>query len=190
MYGTPLLAQVLLRGTTMWGILGAYVVAFAAVAYAIALVDGHLQMYTLLWGPLIFVFISYEIERMMRVAFVRNALLLDGRQALVQSTVLEANLKHKMANEQHLARKEEELLRSVMGNVAHDMKTPLHSISAEVECIVEAVTDGFQGLARHGDEVARIASHVKSKVCRPPTRPHFWCFTLTLGVSRSNHVHV
>jgi signal transduction histidine kinase len=99
-----------------------------------------------------------------------------------------------MANEQHLARKEEELLRSVMGNVAHDMKTPLHSISAEVECIVEAITDGFQGLARHGDEVARIASDVKSKVCRHTPRPrpplfmlhtdHLFLLVLSISCSR------
>jgi hypothetical protein len=218
MYGTPLLAQVLLRGTTMWGILGAYVVAFSAVGFAMVVTDGYVQMYTLLWGPLIFIFIAYEIERLMRVAFVRNALLIDGRRALVESAKHEAKLQHEHATAQHLARKEEELMRrwsrpspspprhlalpptthtrastppsppfdppfrvmySIMGNVAHDMKTPLHSINAELECIVETVTEGCKDLMRHGEDVGSIADGIKLKVS-----------AATLTLFYPSHAHV
>ena len=45
-------------------------------------------------------------------------------------------------NEALLASKEQEQLRSIMGNVAHDLKTPLHSIMAEIEHLKELINAG------------------------------------------------
>jgi signal transduction histidine kinase len=42
-------------------------------------------------------------------------------------------------HEAHLASMEQEQLRSIMGNVAHDLKTPLHSIMAEIDYLKELI---------------------------------------------------
>lgn len=44
-------------------------------------------------------------------------------------------------NDAQMAAKEQEQLRSIMGNVAHDMKTPLHSIIAEIDFIRQSVPE-------------------------------------------------
>jgi signal transduction histidine kinase len=60
---------------------------------------------------------------------------------LEMKILAEENEKKVKAAEQEalLASKEQEQLRSIMGNVAHDLKTPLHSIMAEIEHLRQTI---------------------------------------------------
>jgi signal transduction histidine kinase len=49
-------------------------------------------------------------------------------------------------HEAHLASKEQEQLRSIMGNVAHDLKTPLHSIMAEIEHLRQTIEHACESI--------------------------------------------
>ena len=132
-----------------------YAIAAVTVIYALIYVDGQLQAYTALWS-FVFLLISIELERWMRVAFIRHMLLVDSRRTAIAAAENEATQIVRVAqagqtaaenaaqilelnNNAHLASKEQELLRSIMGNVAHDMKTPLHSIIAELDYIHDAI---------------------------------------------------
>jgi signal transduction histidine kinase len=45
-----------------------------------------------------------------------------------------------------LASKEQEQLRSIMGNVAHDLKTPLHSIMAEIDFLRQTIENACESI--------------------------------------------
>lgn len=49
-------------------------------------------------------------------------------------------------HEAFLASKEQEQLRSIMGNVAHDLKTPLHSIMAEIDFLRQAIEQANEAM--------------------------------------------
>ena len=50
-------------------------------------------------------------------------------------------------NDARLAAKEQEQMRSIMGNVAHDLKTPLHSITAEIDFLRHTANKAHQQAA-------------------------------------------
>jgi signal transduction histidine kinase len=167
-YLAPIFYTVLFRRMSMMGGFISYAIAAVAVLYATTVVDGKLQCYSILW-IFVYIFVSIELERWMRVSFVRHKLLLDSQQTAIAAAENEAKARIEMHNAQaaqtaaesaaqiqdlnnkaHLAVKEQEMMRHIMGNVAHDMKTPLHSINAELEsfrntiglAIEEAVAPG------------------------------------------------
>jgi signal transduction histidine kinase len=177
MYGVPLFLQFLLRGTSLRGVLLSYGVAFAAVVYAMVAVEGYLQCYSIL-NLLVFPIMSVELERWMRVAFVRHKLVVESREtaiaaaenetkqvilsALAAQTAAENAAKIlDLNNKAHLAAREQEMLRHIMGNVAHDMKTPLHSIFAELEGVRDAVGKACDDAAVPGADVSSILSGMK-----------------------------
>jgi signal transduction histidine kinase len=61
-------------------------------------------------------------------------------------------------NKAHLATKEQE----IMGNVAHDMKTPLHSIFAELESVRDAVDEACKEAAVPGADASVVLGRLKS----------------------------
>ena len=163
MFVLPVYFQLLLRGISLRAMFVSYAIALASVVYAIVTVGGYLQCYTI-QNLLIFLIMSVELERWMRVAFVRHKLVVDSRQTAIAA--LEGKAKQvvfsahaaqiaaenaakilDLGNKAHLASKEQEMLRHIMGNVAHDMKTPLHSIFAELEGVRDAVDKACKNAA-------------------------------------------
>jgi signal transduction histidine kinase len=65
-------------------------------------------------------------------------------------------------NKAHLAAKEQDMLRHIMGNVAHDMKTPLHSIFAELEGVRDAVNVACKDAAVPRADVSSVLGRLQS----------------------------
>ena len=149
LYAIPLSAQIAFRGITVEALAICWVFVIFFVLYSLIRVEGWIQLWTVLYS-IIFINISFEIERLMRVTFVQTrAMLAAERSKLIRDLQLEAEVnltklrnRHELEivevsaeNERKLREKENFQLRSLMGNVAHDLKTPLHSIEADLEVL-------------------------------------------------------
>jgi signal transduction histidine kinase len=116
-----------------------YLFALASIVSALVIARADFQMYSAFWG-LGFVAICIELERWMRVAYVHHKLIMSARAKEEKLAVQVAAAVHAaqilgLNNQAHLAAKEQTLMRQIMGNVAHDMKTPLFSIRAELDSL-------------------------------------------------------
>ena len=174
----PVFITMMSRGVSLFGNILCYVIAAVTVLYAMVVVRGEMQSYSILY-LLVYIIITLELERWMRVSFVRHKLLIDSRQTAIAAAENEAkqvvfaaqaaqNVAENTAkildlnNKAHLAAKEQEMLRHIMGNVAHDMKTPLHSIIAELGSVREAVCDACNDAAVPGADVSQVLGRLKS----------------------------
>lgn len=81
----PLMLQCLWRGMNYHLVMCAYLVGAAAIAYAIYVTDGAIQMYTLLYTTG-FMVVSHEVERFMRSMFIAKMMLAESsnRQLVLQ----------------------------------------------------------------------------------------------------------
>jgi signal transduction histidine kinase len=149
-YFVPISAQVLLRGLSIRTVVLSYLFTIGTILCALLASGAEPQLYSAFSG-LVYVAVCVELERWMRVAYVRNKLILSARESKRRLTVekrrlaLEvAEVRHStqvmnMSNQAHLAAKEQALMRQIMGNVAHDMKTPLFSIRAELDSLKDII---------------------------------------------------
>jgi hypothetical protein len=132
LYLSPLMTQCIFQGISGPAVLICWSLNLFFVIVSAAHVGGFLEIWTILYS-ILFMNISFMIERLMRVTFV------EGRAALAAVTT---SIEHErgllevsIENERLLKEKEIYQLRSLMGNVAHDLKTPLHSIEAYLEVL-------------------------------------------------------
>ena len=88
MYGAPLICHVIFRGTSIWSVLISIVTCCCAIVASLIIVDGWLQMY-IVFNSLVFMSIVVEMERWMRIAFIR-------RQLLLETTSLKLVIQHQM----------------------------------------------------------------------------------------------
>ena len=132
LYVIPLVAQCILRGISLQALILCCTLGVVFVAIASAHVGGLVEAWTTIYS-IFFLVIMFSVERLMRVTF-------DHGQTMLAAVKL--NNKHELEllelstnNERKLKEKEIFQLRSLMGNVAHDLKTPLHSIEANLEVL-------------------------------------------------------
>ena len=132
LYAIPIVCQCLFRGISVEALVICWIATVFFVLYALLEVKGWRQMWTLAYS-VIFMNISYEMERSYRVVY-------DQRIKAAYSA--EITERHKLnmqvkaqSIEAKLREKEDLQLRSLMGNVAHDLKTPLHSLEADLEVL-------------------------------------------------------
>ena len=132
LYVVPLMGQSILRGVSMQALLIAWISNIIFVLVATLHVGGWLEAWVIIYS-IIFINITYMIERLMRVTFV---------QSRATIAAVELNSQHEFDLleistdiERKVKEKEIQQLRSLMGNVAHDLKTPLHSIVADLEVL-------------------------------------------------------
>ena len=121
-----------MRGISIGALIVCWALVVFFVAYALMELNGWLEVWSLLYS-IIFMNISCEMERFNRVIFIQSKVVarsIDCRNSLGRI------LKGKYAEDERKMKEQETLqLRSLMGNVAHDMKTPLHSIEADLEAL-------------------------------------------------------
>ena len=132
LYAVPIAAQSVMRGISIGALIVCWALVVFFVAYALMELNGWLEVWSLLYS-IIFMNISCEMERFNRVIFIQSKVVarsIDCRNSLGRI------LKGKYAEDERKMKEQETLqLRSLMGNVAHDMKTPLHSIEADLEAL-------------------------------------------------------
>ena len=132
LYSIPIAAQCLVRGITAEAVLLSWIFTVFFVVFAICQAKAWGQMWTGFY-MIIFMNISYEMERFYQTLFTHNKRLLSAfeRHGVAQQR-LHAQQK---LTENDIREREATHLRILMGNVAHDLKTPLHSIEADIEVL-------------------------------------------------------
>ena len=131
-YLIPIMVQNLLRRISVGALVVSWVICVTFVIVASIHVGGWLQIWTVLYSSL-FIIVTFMIERLTHATFLQGqdmiaACELRGKHQL---ELLESSSE----NERNLREKEIIQLQSLMGNVAHDLKTPLHSIEAGLEVL-------------------------------------------------------
>jgi signal transduction histidine kinase len=150
-YLCPVIAQLLLRGIRFKTIILCWIIGIAFVIAAFIYVRGYYHVYTVLIS-LFFLYIPFEIERFMRISYsqqqeLKNQVIIErlreDKKRIDERERLEKDLralqsvyeKQKMEQEKKAAELECHHLRSLIGNVAHDLKTPIQSISMGIEVL-------------------------------------------------------
>jgi hypothetical protein len=77
LYSTPMLAQIIIKGISVEALTLSWLLIVVFVVYAVVLVNGWFQIWTILY-VIIFINISYEFERLMRVSFLHNKEMLTA----------------------------------------------------------------------------------------------------------------
>ena len=134
LYLAPLVCQCLLRGTSIQSLVGCCFLGVLFVILACVHVGGINEAWTVVYS-IFFMILMYNIERLQRITFIHS-------QSILAAVKLNARhefelLELSAENERKLKEREIYQLRSLMGNVAHDLKTPLHSIEADVDVLKE-----------------------------------------------------
>ena len=131
-YLVPLLAQCCLRGVSAQCLFLTSALGLAFVVGAFAYFGGSPQIWIISFFGF-FANITYVIERLMRVNFNQGLVM----AAADRMTIERESALRDVLSQNEVKMKETEIfqLRSLMGNVAHDIKTPLHSLEADIEVL-------------------------------------------------------
>jgi signal transduction histidine kinase len=108
----------------------------ASVIY-IGDVEGN--VWTLLY-PSLFLLLAYEHERFKVSSFLTSKLALEHAIETERTKYEQEAMTVMAAREQEAKDREHEVLRSLIGNVAHDLKTPLQSVSMGLEGLKASIT--------------------------------------------------
>ena len=152
-YWFPLMAQLMIRNVSIRTLVLTSILGLITVAFC--LIYGNLwNDYFVLISWIWYSNASFEIERLQRVGYTQTLKLIDQKELELEQLKQERTMQEVMAaqklkldrteDEKRLKEAEASQLRSLMGNVAHDLKTPLFTIEADVETlkmIVEAIPD-------------------------------------------------
>ena len=145
MFLVPIGGQIVMRGLSAEGLVSCWLVTLLFLLYAVTYVRGWSNMWVVLY-IISFTTVSFEVERLLRQSYVQGITMLAGQKEKLRveadarlSTMISLHkvelLKVTSENDKKLRASESLQLRSLMGNVAHDLKTPLHSIEADMEVL-------------------------------------------------------
>jgi hypothetical protein len=150
LYTLPIIAQIVLRAVTISAILFCWISVMGFMIFSFFYVSGWDHYWILIYSA-IAMNISYEFEVLTRVNYVRNLALISEEESKIETLKRTQQTEKDLIimrsqyeidrvqalseNERILKLKEIDMLRSLMGNVAHDLKTPLYSIEADVDVL-------------------------------------------------------
>ena len=143
LYMIPLCGQLIMKCVSLRVLTMSYLLCSAVVAFCIFYSKSN--DYFALINVLIFINATFEITRLQRVYYVemlkvqkhqKIVLTQIKQEQVTKETIREQELLlHRAEDEKRLKDKEAFQLRSLMGNVAHDLKTPLFVLEADVETL-------------------------------------------------------
>ena len=150
LYSIPLLAQISLRCISLHALVICYIISFAVVAFCVFHTKSSLySSYPDLIVIMLFVNSSFEITRLQRLSFVDTLKAKEQEQMEIEQVKKEQKIqeeaeKSRVVQQLQLDRAEDEKrlketetlqLRSLIGNVVHDLKTPLFAIEADMDML-------------------------------------------------------
>ena len=138
MYVSPLALQFSLRGIRTQTLVICYLLSLFFVVIASVHVRGIIEAWSIMYS-FFFLILMFTVERLQRATFMHGQLMIAAIK-LGNKHELEL-LELSTENERKLKEKEIFQLRSIMGNVAHDLKSPLHSIEADLESLRVSVSN-------------------------------------------------
>lgn len=147
-YISPILVQLLFKGIRITTIILSWAVSTIFIIISIVHVNAYTEIWTILYS-LFFLFIMSEIERIMRVSYLQDKKVTfseikrkEASAALKIEQIATEKVKYELKIVSLQAEKDKRAieverarLRSLIGNVAHDLKTPLQSIGMSIELL-------------------------------------------------------
>ena len=201
LYSLPFLAQLLMRCISLHVLVMCYILSFGVVAFCVFYTNSSIYSnYPSLIIIVLFANASFEITRLQRLSYVdtlkdqqREQVEIEQvkkeqkMQALVQKMKLDAaedeTLKAKqqlqldrVEDEKRLKEIETVQLRSMIGNVVHDLKTPLFAIEADMDMLKMCYS--YISKDTVDDATNRMRHQFNLVLIIPYLRPHFMLHTL------------
>ena len=160
---TPLVIQMYFQGVSRWGVLIASLISIAFLVASLVIVKGECDAFSVAYA-LFFLHTCYESQRVKCEDFL-NSKRINQQECQMQNTELEHQKEMvEMANK--LSQLETDQLRSIYGNVAHDLKTPIQSIAVGIESLrTNFVTTPKETMGRRGTMDANTVLDIISASC-------------------------
>ena len=143
LYAMVLLGQLIMKSVSILVLTVSYILCLAVVAFCVFYSKSN--DYFVLINGLFFINASFEIMRLQRVNYVKMLKVkkhekmaleqLKQEQGIQEVVRAQELMLHRVEDEKRLKESEAVQLRSLMGNVAHDLKTPLFAIEADVDTL-------------------------------------------------------
>ena len=140
----PVISQLILKNLSACSLVLSHLVCLGVVVFVIVYTKAWNDRFVIL-NSLLFMNASFEIERLQRISYtqlkesqLQKVLALDRlkkEQAIQHMLTLQQFKLDRAEDEQRLRDVEGMQLRSLMGNVAHDLKTPLFAFEADVDTL-------------------------------------------------------
>ena len=154
-YICPLALQFALRGIRMQTLIVCYLLSLFFVVIASVHVRGIIEAWSIMYS-FFFLILMFTVERLQRATFMQGQLMIAAIKLGNEHELELLELSSK--NEKKMKEKEIFQLRNIMGNVAHDLKSPLHSIEADLESLRVSILNLSK---MDGDStVGRLQRHV------------------------------
>jgi signal transduction histidine kinase len=129
----PILILTYFKGCTIQAAAVGSVIGLVGTSVALWMTGGYLQLYTALYGG-IFALVTFEAERTKRVSFLLTRSVRIKQESLHKEQLAAVT----SMNKAMLVEAEMKQLRALMGNVAHDLKTPIACIAADIALMRDA----------------------------------------------------
>ena len=138
LYVTPFLLQIVIA-PSLDILIFIWIIVVGFLTYSFVIQGAWLDIWSLIQS-IMFMNVSIEMERIQRLNFVNTLISSRNERVIAEKKQLERNhqieiLSITAENEKKLIEAESKQMRSLMANVAHDLKTPLHCIQAEIELL-------------------------------------------------------
>lgn len=146
----PNFAQALITGITFRATLVCWLVGTIAAAISLIHVDGILEVWSMI-TPLIVIVTSYKFEKLTRLIFCNNRSTAAAEREKQKYILLQQQAEHQLLLEKNkheleilalnteedyrLLEKEKAQMVALIGNIAHDLKTPLQSFLVDLESL-------------------------------------------------------
>lgn len=148
-YLSPIICQVIFKGASIQSLCLSWAIGLCMVIASFYQVSEVKQEIWTIFYSIFFLGIIFSIERCTRITYLEILKASNAESArielITQKNEAEMNLeqnKHELIifamraeEEKRLAEKEQEQLTALIGNVAHDLKTPLQSIKVDLELL-------------------------------------------------------
>ena len=146
----PLLVQAMVTGITYRGVLVSWCVATVAIITCIVYLGAWLEIWVLLIDLWVLV-LTFKIEKLARQTFRHSQSILTKEKENTEMALLQQHTEHDLLSEKikhqseifsmkaheecRLIEKEQEQMVAMIGNIAHDLKTPLQSFTMDLESL-------------------------------------------------------
>jgi signal transduction histidine kinase len=150
LYLLPLLCQSLIHGMTFRATFICWCICTISAATSLVYVEGRLELQTFL-GSLLILAIAYRYEKLARLTFAHNRKTTAVEKEKRKYMLLQQQAEHQLLSEKNkheleilslkaeeecrLLEREQEQMVALIGNVAHDLKTPLQSFLMDLESL-------------------------------------------------------
>ena len=150
LYWLPLLVQLFMRCISLHVLVLCYIICFAVVAFCVFYTKASLySSYPDLIVILIFINASIEVTRLQRLSYVDTLKAKEQERIEIEQVKKEQKIHEdaektrvvqqlqmdRVEDEKRLKETETLQLRSLIGNVVHDLKTPLFAIEADMDML-------------------------------------------------------